>query len=221
MNEKEVTEKSLLIRDMLIANNNFKENLIDDTLPPIPPFKVSDYIKLIIIGQDPTIREADRRKFIKVTLNLDKDGSLKTYLNKFFNILSIKLENVYATNIFKYFYTIPPADTFEILQQHLKHNLDLVKEEISDYPNVPIIALGEPVLKLLIKNPELNEMKYYWDNKNYKTNKPQIFKYSLANENLLNRDFFPFPHQPTGQRNRFYIDTLEKYSEFMKQKITI
>ncbi|MBQ4548575.1 MAG: hypothetical protein IJA42_05240 [Bacteroidales bacterium] len=93
-------------------------NPIDFDLSPVKPYIGDEEIKLIIIGQDPTIRNIQRRKYINTTLNLDKNGALKTYVENICRELDISVQNVYATNIFKYFYSIPPADTPNVLIKH-------------------------------------------------------------------------------------------------------
>jgi len=217
MNISEIIQKSILIRDYLKYFNDHEENKIDTELLPVPPFKVSNEIKLIIIGQDPTIRHEELRIKIDTTLNLDKSGALKTYIEKICKILEIEIENIYATNVFKYFYKIPPADTLEILQDHLAPNLKLLNDEIEPYKKVPIITLGEPVLKLLIKKENPKKMTYYWDYNSQTKSTDGEFKYSLPEENLLSRTIFPIPHQPSSIKE-FYFKTFEKYILFIKEK---
>lgn len=182
----------------------------------VPPFnKDGKNIKLIIIGQNPTIRNAERRKGITITLNLDKSGALRRYVEEICNGLNISLANIYATNVFKYFYTIPPAQTFEVLEKHLSPNLVLLEKELSNYPNCPIITLGEPVLNLLVnKNTKVRD---YWgyDAKTHKSTK--AFKCVLPEKNKLNRIIFPFCHQPSIRKD-FYKDTLTQYIGFVKEK---
>lgn len=217
MHLSDIIQKSILIRDYLKYFNDHEENRIDTELLPVPPFKVSNEIKLIIIGQDPTIRKEERRIKIDTTLNLDKSGALKTYIEKICKILEIEIANIYATNVFKYFYTIPPADTLEILQDHLAPNLRLLNDEIHLYKQVPTITLGEPVLKLLIKKGNSNKMTYYWDYNNKTKSTDGDFKYSLPEDNLLSRTIFPIPHQPSSIKE-FYSKTFEKYISFIKEK---
>lgn len=196
------------LRLQLKSESDFSVNPIDLSLPVIPPFKGNEEIKLIILGQDPTIRNVVSRKKISCTLNLDKNNSLKTYIKRICSSLGITIDNVYATNIFKYFYTFPPADTMEVLINHLKPNLDLLRRELDEFGNIPIITLGEPVLQLITN--EYEKVREFWDyNKKTKTTDGR-FTYSEAKDNLLKRDFFPLPHQPSI-RKEFYKNNLEKY----------
>ncbi|HOW31170.1 MAG TPA: hypothetical protein PLP88_06360, partial [Bacteroidales bacterium] len=130
-----------LIRRKLKSENDFSSNPIDLSLGVIPPFIGSSDIKLIIIGQDPTIKNVASRKNITCTLNLDKKNALRTYIHGICSELGITIENVYATNLFKYFYTIPPAETMEVLRSHLKPNLALLQQELEGFKNIPLIAL--------------------------------------------------------------------------------
>ena len=83
------------IREDFKAHNDFKKNPIDLGLPVIPPFKGNAAIKLIVIGQDPTIQNTNTRNKIRYTLNLDKNNALKTYLVQICAGLGISIENVF------------------------------------------------------------------------------------------------------------------------------
>ena len=207
MKPSEVFIKSLEIRDNLKKNADFEENQIDDFLLPVLPYRISRGISLIIIGQDPTVQNEIAREDIEYTLNLDKAGALKTYIRQICEGLNISFENIYATNVFKYFYTIPPAQTMHILQAHLELNLALLKEEITTFPNAKIITLGEPVLQLLAG--EEQKVRNFWG---YNGNP---FSYCSAINNSLGRNFYPFPHQPSI-RKVFYREHLRDYIEFVR-----
>jgi uracil-DNA glycosylase len=216
MKINEIIIKAKIIRDFLKFNDDSIENQIDDTLLPIPPYKISNQIQLIIIGQDPTIRNESRRENIDTTLNLDKGGSLRNYIEKICSKLNIGFENIYGTNVFKYFYKNPPADTIKVLQAHLSPNLKLLKEELSIFPGVPIITLGEPVLKLLSKDLKIAKMTYYWDyNLETKISNGNL-KYCQKEDNLLERNFFPIPHQPSMSKE-FYAKYFDDYLEFIRK----
>lgn len=205
------------IRDKLKRELDFVENPIDDTLNPVKPYLGKGEIKLIIIGQDPTIKIEKQREKITCTLNLDKNGSLKKYIEEDICFdLGLTLDNVYATNIFKYFYTKRPATTFNILQDHLKENLDLLVNELEQFQNATIITLGEPALKLL--EGTSSRVQFFWDynQKTKKSNGNFLFSHGMGN--LLGRDFFPFPHQPSLIKP-FYRDHIHQYIEFLKRTI--
>lgn len=217
MGKMDILSEALEIRDSLKMSSEFKENPIDTDLLPIPPFSISDDIKLIVIGQDPTIKNKDRRKYITSTLNLDKNGSIRNYIQKICDLMEIRLENVYGTNVFKYFYTVPPANTFNVLVAHIEPNLRLVKREIQSYPNAAVITLGEPILRLLTQQDFPKKMVYYWDYNRKTKRTDRDFKHSSSEMNHLSRDFFPFPHQPSIIK-KFYSETLNQYVGYMRQR---
>lgn len=202
-----------LIFEQLIdepANHIIKEYGI------VPPYQGNSDIKLVIIGQDPTIRNEEQRKNITCTLNLDKAGSLTRYVEQICEGLGISIKNVYATNIFKYFYSEPPAKTFDVLKNHLEPNLRLLSKELSTFPNIPVITLGEPVLKLLSFDEKVKVREYWGYNPHTGTSNGK-FKLVSANENKLRRTLFPFCHQPSI-RKQFYKDTFDKYINYVKRE---
>lgn len=204
------------IRKALKENQDSDVNPIDLSLPVVPPFRGNGEIKLIIIGQDPTIKNVASRKKITFTLNLDKKNALKIYVNRICSELGITIDNVYATNLFKYFYTERPAKTLDVLINHLQPNLDLLQRELDEFKNIPAITLGEPVLQLITN--EFEKVREFWDyNKKTKTTDGR-FTYSQAKDNQLNRDFFPFPHQPSI-RKEFYKNTLTDYLQYLKTEM--
>ena len=203
------------IRHQLKQTNDFEENRINELLEPVLPFQSKDQVSLIIIGQDPTIKNEKTRALIKYTLNLNRKGSLKNYISAICSGLDITIEKVYATNIFKYFYTIPPAQTLHVLQAHLEPNLELLKEELAAFPDAKVITLGEPVLQLLTH--EKNRVREYWDYNNNTKQTTGKYKYCDASDNKLNRVFYPFPHQPSI-RKAFYKNNFEEYIKFVKNQ---
>ncbi|MCF8374319.1 MAG: hypothetical protein K9H64_22040 [Bacteroidales bacterium] len=218
MKKSEIIDSSLTIRDKLKHLVDYKENPIDVSLSPVPPFRGADSVSLIVLGQDPTIKNHNSRKNITCTLNLDKKGSLKTYLSEICKGLGITIENVYATNVFKYFYSKPPAKALHILQQHLPENLNLVKKELVQFPDAIIIALGEPVLQLLAGTDK--HVRDFWAYNKATKQSNGLYSLCPAKENLLGRDFFPFPHQPSISKE-FYKNHLGKYVDFVKGRIEI
>lgn len=105
----ESQEIELRVRSILLQLNESGENPIYERY--VRPYKGDGEIKLVIIGQDPTVRNPESRESIAFTLNLDKKGSaLYKYVKHICRILDITIDNVYATNLFKYFYSNTPAD---------------------------------------------------------------------------------------------------------------
>jgi len=202
---KALSKDSVLIKD------------IDSSLPFLLPYsnaKNCEDIKLIFIGQDPTVRIPESRKEITATLNLDKNNSLKSYLRLVSNKLQINVEKeVYATNLYKCFFTSPPADDESILTRHFKIWADLLINELSVFKKTIIISLGEPLIKQLIHTGE-KEVKYFW---NYigKTQSGKNFKAIESTNNYLQKKIYPIAHQPTWSQNKFYRDYLDDYLNFV------
>lgn len=215
MEVDDIIKSSKEVRDKLKIELDFMENPIDATLDPVKPYWGKGEIILIIIGQDPTIKNEDGRKEISCTLNLDKNGALKRYIEEDICFsLGLTLENVYATNIFKYFYTNRPATTFNVMQSHLNENLNLLVDELNQFQNATIITLGEPVLRLLAGTS--SRVRYFWDYNQETKISNGNYSFSLGIDNLLGRDFFPFPHQPS-LRKTFYKNHLNNYINFVEK----
>lgn len=130
------------------------------------------------------------------------------------------IDNVYATNLFKYFYSNPPADMVTVLRQHLLPNLVLLKDELDSLKlpeRCPIITLGEPVLQLLLNehlSKSQKEMKYYWDYNFSTKSSGGCFRYVKAQDNALSRDFYPVCHQPS-MKLKFYSKTIDAYLQYI------
>ena len=176
-------------------------------MDPIPPFYGNGDIKLIIIGQDPTVQKEKSRADIKVALNLDKKCSIAAYIEEgICKPLGISLDEVYATNLFKYFYKNPPSRYRDVLNAHLEPNLELLLTEIRQFRCCPVITLGEPVLQLLSYDSKV-KLRDYW---NYSG---KGFKYQQ--DNKLGRIIFPFVH--LNSRNKcFYKTNFPEYTGFVQ-----
>lgn len=176
----------------------------------------------MVIGQDPTVRNPEGRKNVTCTLNLNKQNSaLFRYIKRICDGLGITMENVYATNLFKYFYSTPPAGTPEVLRFHLESNLKLLKEELLDLnlsTDCLVITLGEPVLKLLLNQDVPNKEKkvrYYWDYKSSTKSSDGHFRFVEESKSALSHKFYPFCHPPS-MRKQFYKDWIKEYVGFIK-----
>jgi len=196
---------------------------VDTTLVPPKPHRGNGKIKLIIVGQDPTVQKPEFKRKIKVVLLLNQDGGLKRYLgDTICKGLDIDLdENIYATNLLKNFFTIPP-DTLrktnpQFFQKAAGHWIPLLKEEIEEFENVPVLTLGEPVLNSLTKSPDWVLIRYSWGYEG-PAQYGQNFGYIKPEENVLSRILFPFPHLP-GLRHKFYRQQMPGYLAFMKQYV--
>lgn len=210
---KILIQKKLLQKDKVLIRDL---DLIYDFIPPYSMANNIEDIKLIIIGQDPTIRNDNAKKNIKKTLNLDQKNSLRTYIDKVCKQLNIDLDkDVYATNLYKCFFNIPPADDQKILNRHFKIWMDLLIGELSVFKNATVITLGEPLIKQLVHSGS-KKVKYYWDYTG-NTQSGKSFKKIHSECNYLQRDIYPLPHQPSWSRNKFYNSHLNHYLSYIKQ----
>lgn len=200
--EEQILIKAQKIRRQILADSVLA-NDIDNDLEIIPaPFKGKHEIKIIIIGQDPTVRDKKTRPSINTVLMLNNPNSnLFQYINTMTLKLNLTLDNIYATNFYKCFFSFPPADDERIFTRHFRYWFDLLMEEINTFPDAGIITLGEQVLKQLIHTGN-NQVNYFWD---YLGNIQSGGKYKPveANCNLLNRKIYPLPHIKPFSQNDF------------------
>ena len=220
---EQVARKAQHLQEQLEKNPNLSPYI--DQHYPIPDiFLGTGDIRLVIIGQDPTVKNPSSRGQIKVVLNLDKKGSVRAYISQICEEFKLELDkNVYATNLFKNFFVRPPTQIKEcdILDIFSQYWLPLLREELKMFPNVPIITLGEPLLRVLLIDRSKARVRKYWDYKQgwqvNKANRPTAFSFVVPKDNKLGRMLFPFPHQPSLIK-KFYTCTLREYLNYMKTK---
>jgi len=195
---------------------------VDKSLQIPQPHRGERDIRLIVLGQDPTVKDAAKRKDIKTVLNLDKNGSVRTYLAGVCRGLGINLnENVYATNLYKNFFVRPPTqiEEVDIFQEFAGAWLPLLIDELAEFGRVPVITLGEPLLAPLVKNDVPAQVRYYWGYvPDWKTHRLHPFQRIRPDENKLGRIVFPFPHQPS-LRKEFYKAKKNDYVAFVKTTV--
>jgi len=183
------------------------------------PHKGSGVIGLIILGQDPTVKRKESRKLIKEVLNLDKHGSLRCYLAGICAGLGLDLDvNVYATNYLKNFFNRPPAQIKEvdIFQLFEPYWLPVLLEEIEPFADIPIISLGQPLLGAMVKLGASSFVHDYWGyTKNWQSGERGTYRYLAPEFNKTGRIIFPFPHQPSLNKE-FYRDRLAEYIYFIR-----
>jgi len=213
------TIKKVLLKDSALQND------IDFSFDFIPPFSKADSIsnvKLVIIGQDPTIQDKKestkkRQKEITITLDLNNEnGNLRRYCKLICENLGINLDKeVYATNLCKCVFKEKPAYN-GVLDKHSKQWIPLLKNELSIFSEkVIFITLGEPLLSQLM-HTNSKKVNYYWDYIG-KTKSGGNFKCNEPFENYLKKRIYPIAHQPTWSLQKFYKTYLKEYLEFVKR----
>jgi hypothetical protein len=183
------------------------------------PYLGTGPIKLVIIGQDPTVQRSESRDAIKVVLNLDKKNSLTRYISgEICRGLGLSLtEHVYATNLCKNFFTAPPTailntDNVDVIARSASVWLSILEHELTAFPEATLISLGEPLLSVLVRPEFSRKVRYYWG---YSGKKDHDLSAINVDASTLNRQIFPFPHQPS-LRKTFYRDNLASYIAFVR-----
>ncbi len=222
MNEwiNQISEQSRDIRTQLVQHPTIGQ-YVDLSLPIPRPFIGTAEIKLIVIGQDPTVQREASRQRITTVLNLNTKGNLTRYLDSICEMLKLDLsENVYATNACKCFFTEPPTAIYknngvDVIRESADLWLPLLHDELAHFPQATILSLGEPVLNLLVRDGGSRLMKSYWG---YTRDWQQGTTGSLASIapefSTVGRRIFPFPHQPS-LRKKFYSERLPRYVDYV------
>ncbi len=191
---------------------------------PLPrPFVGTGEIKLVILGQDPTVEQDESRDLVTTVLNLDRGGSLRTFLNgKVCKGLGLKLEeNVYATNVCKNFFTESPKRVKEpnLIAATACHWLPLLNMELGWFPRATVISLGEPVLSALVESGFTQDVKAYWGYRpDWQTAGFDPFRAVEAGEASMGRPFFPFIHQ-WSQTQPFYSTRMDDCLAFIRSRM--
>jgi hypothetical protein len=155
------------------------------------------------------------RASITTVLNLNIQGnSLSRHVTKLLGAIGFTLNEVYATNAVNCFFTMPPAHLGQgsVLQHAFSAWQELLLGEIAEYPKVPVITLGEPVLRLISGEMHWTRLRDHWG---YPGWRAEPLSYLSRRRNLLQRDVFPFPHQ-SSFRKAFYARQLPAYSDFTR-----
>jgi len=205
-----------------LASNPHLSRFVDSTLDIPRVYRGSGEIRLIVLGQDPTVKNVRSRATIKTVLNLDRRGSLRNYLAQICSDLGLDLgQNVYATNYLKNFFIKPPTQIKEInvFQEFSRIWLPLLLDELAMFPHEPIITLGEPLLSALVHKGASPRVRDYWGyTPRWKSGETGPFRCVEPNENHLGRFIFPYPHQPSI-RKRFYRERLRDYTAFVRDAL--
>lgn len=196
---------------------------IDTSLPLPMPFVGSGEIRLVIVGQDPTIQNAAAREKIKTVLNLDKPNSLRRFIERLCSDLGLHLDkHIYATNAAKGFFTQPPTaikkkDRFDVLAEGRAVWGPILRDELQWFPTSAVISLGEPLLAVL-SNTGAPTMRSFWgydeDWKNGTFAQPTKL---AADRSIVGRDIFPIIHQPS-MRKAFYRKRWDDYIRFIRRE---
>ena len=208
------------LKKAVVLDLSYKEVYVVDRRVP-RPFCGSGRIRLVILGQDPTVKSSEARGSIATVLNLDKKGRLRSYIKRMCDGLGIDLDvNVYATNVVKNFFTEAPTQIKEVdvLREASQYWIALLKDEVDCFPHSVVVSLGEPVLSVLVSREGSTKLRDYWGyTKRWKAGKRGEFGCIDSELCVLKRSVFPFPHQPSIIK-RFYKDRLKDYVSYVRSQ---
>lgn len=218
---EELVQRSLRVRGRLKADPKLGKYIDEDLHIPMP-FVGSGPIKLVIVGQDPTIGSKKGRHKITQVLMLDRGGSLKSFLQDVCAQLGVKLEdNVYATNVCKNFFTDPPRNIkdVKVVKESGGTWLPILRDELALFPETPILTLGEPILEVLLRPDKYHPMKWFWGHRrNWQHNGVHPFRLVEPEDTTIARRFYPFIHQNSKSRP-FYKKYSSEYLAFVRKQI--
>lgn len=118
-----------------------------------PYFKEGDRLRLMLVGQDPTIFQEPGK--VRYVLMLDQEnGQLSRWLRGLFGQSNFRSLTLYATNLVKCSFIKPPSTArqggLEFLQPYFQNCKGYLAEEIFRFQPRLVLTLGEPAHKLFI-----------------------------------------------------------------------
>lgn len=219
-----IVSRAQLVQDALRLDPQFT-GLMGSSRTIPRPFIGRGPIRLVVVGQDPTVQKESSRASITTVLNLDRAGPLRAHLDSLCKALGVDLySEVYATNLAKGFFTDPPTKILkdsgrDVLAETSSRWMPLLREELARLPDALVVSLGEPLLPVLIAPGHPNTMRHYWGwQRRWKLMGCGPFATVNPQQSSLGRTFFPFVHQPTmrGRRSEFYRCRMDEYTRFMR-----
>jgi uracil-DNA glycosylase len=219
---EQLAQSSVAVRTRLHADPTIGP-YIDNDLKMPEPFggRDSSPIKLVIIGQDPTVGNERTRREITHALMLNREKvNLTRFLGEVCAALELSLNNVYATNLCKCFFTKPPSKVKspQLIQKTGPEWLDILRRELALFPDAAVISLGEPVLDVLLLPTVKNRMKWFWGHhRRWKDAPAQPFRLVEPDESEISRRFYPFIHLNSDRD--FYGSRRADYQRFIRQDI--
>ena len=210
-----------------LANHAAIGKYVDQELGIPCPYlsDLPERVRIFLVGQDPTVKDRNKRAKIKTVLDLDHRGQLWRYVEDLCNELGCSMREVYATNACKNFFTERPTDIMsreriDVLKESAPLWLPVLQAELGYFPDAVVISLGEPVLSMLVRPNSPCQMKYFWGyDRSWRTGAQHAPTFIQAHNSTVFRDIFPFVHQPTlrGSRCDFYRRHRPQYVEFISK----
>ena len=200
-----------------------------DADSPVPrPFCGSGEIRLVIIGQDPTVENKNTRKKVTTALMLNCYGHLARFLSEVCAMLGATLENVYATNVCKNFFKQTPTrieknDRVDVIGLTASYWLPVLRQELAWFAEATVISLGEPVLQGLVRPGFPQDVKSYWGyRQGWSSQGFEPFRPVGAGQSTIERSFFPFVHLNTKDKTFYstrWDDCLAFIRDLMREEV--
>lgn len=110
-------------------------------------FKKGNNFKLMLIGQDPTIKESKER--VQKVLMLDQEnGQFRKWLRNLFGASKFDSATIYATNTVKCSFSRMPSELKnggrELLKECFKNCCEYLKMEVKNFSPNLVLSFGEP-----------------------------------------------------------------------------
>lgn len=118
-----------------------------------PYYRAGDKVRLMLIGQDPTIYKNPERVAYVLMLN-QKNGQLSRWLEGLFGDANFQSLTLYATNLVKCSFTKPPSTTkqggFNFIKRYFDNCRAYLNQEITMFKPTLVLTLGGSTHKLFI-----------------------------------------------------------------------
>mgnify|MGYP002623093854 CR=1 FL=1 len=194
---------------------------VDPSLDVPRPFHGSGDIQLILLGQDPTVEDAETRRRITTVLMLDEETSnLRRFVCTICKGLGLSLDaNVYATNVCKNFFTSPPESISDpdLIVASWEFWQDCLRRELDRFPEASVVTLGSQVLKILVTDGCRIDLKHYWGHvRGWKTKGRGPFQFVEGEQSTNRRRFFPLPHITNSTATELYREHFDDYLTFIR-----
>ena len=221
MTTDQIVARSIAVRDRLARSDRLAPWI--DLKRGVPaPFVGTGDVRLIVLGQDPTVEVERSRDGIRTVLNLDRPGPLRTYIERIASGLGLSRENVYATNVCKHFFierptTIWAEQRVDVVKECASEVLPLLIDELQQFPDATVVTLGEPGLPTLVRAGSSLVRDYWGFAPDWKAGARNEFRMVSADASAVSRPFFPFPHQPSAGKE-FYASRFGEFVAFVRSK---
>ncbi len=187
------------------------------SLKVLPFYQEGGPFRLMLIGQDPTIRRRAER--VKHVLMLDDENSqLSRWLHRLFEQKNFNSITIYATNVVKCSFSKPPSDFkgggYKFLKKYAEKCRPYLAMEVKSFKPDLVITLGQPTHQIfrevLDDSTVLDSRMKEAFTGNFKT--VSIDKYKF--------DYSPCLHIQTFRVAETYGQKLFKFKNIINEKFT-